>query len=481
MRYFINATILLCFSFMACCSFSTYNPEYTKIEITEFRKPDSLTLVNEDSTMASMLWRDYYTDRHLCALIDTALVRNLHLYSAILRIEQAASTVTRTKNSFFPNIDFSLSEDQRKMSNFPKPFDVHGAGLNISRWEIDLWGKLGSTKKAKLATMMQETAVMQGIKIKLIADIATLYYRLIGLDSKLQATNEIIRNSHTYLTEQELRLRGKSQSFDGLIEIPGISITRSNIAIEQAKAELFKAKSVRPGILSEIFITENAINLLLSRENTPISRSSLEDIFSTTTLQDSIYIGVPANLIRFRPDVMAAEYEVQEAFHMSDAARAALYPQLTLSASFGTFESNRTSWNDFASSLTYNLFAGITQPIFRKGELKHDKRIKDIETHRKLAAYKQTVLTACTEVSNTLMFYKMNHEKVLNLTKRYESLLKAHIYSQQLNKNNRADYLDVLAAQSQILQTRFELSDAFIEYYTRRVAIFKALGGGALQ
>lgn len=481
MKHLRNIVAFLCLVVMISCSFNTYNPQYTAIKISDYRKPDSIALVNEDSTMASMLWRDYYTDAHLGELIDTALVRNLTLYSAILHIEQAASAVTRSKSDFFPNIDFSISESQKKTYNFSKPYDVHGFELNISKWEIDLWGKLNSVKKAKLAEIMKETAVMQGIKVKLIADVATLYYRLIGLDSKLQAVNEIIENNRNYLTEQERRLHDKTPSADGIANLAGIGVTRSNIAVEQAKAELFKAKSVRPSILSEIFITENAINLLLSREKTPIKRSSIEEILSRNILSDSIYIGVPADLIRYRPDVIKAEYDVQEAFHLSDAARAALYPQFTIGASFGTFESNKSSWGDFANSLTYNLLAGITQPLFHKGELKHNKRVKEIETHRKLANYRQAVLTACTEVSNTLMFYKMNYERVVNLTKRYESLLKAQAYSQQLNRNHRADYLDVLAAQSQLLQTRFELSDAFIEYYTHRVAIYKALGGGSLQ
>lgn len=481
MKRIRNVVITLCFVLMASCSFNSYNPVYTQIEISKYRKPDSITLVSEDSSMASMVWRDYYTDRHLGELIDTALVRNITLYSAMLRIEQAASSVARSKKSFFPNVDFSISEVQKKTYNFSSPFDIHGIEFSISKWEIDLWGKLNSTKKAKLSAMMKETAVMQGVKVKLIADVAALYYRLIGLDSKLQAVNEIIDNNKAYLTEQEHRLQNGTLSNDGVINLPGIGITRSNIAIEQAKSELFKAKSIRPNILSEIFITENAINLLMSREYTPIARSTIEDILTADILSDTLYIGVPASLIRFRPDVIAAEYEVQEAFHISDAARAALYPQITLGADFGTFESNKSTWGNFSSSLTYNLFAGITQPLFRKGELKHDKRMKEIEANRKVAAYKQTVLTACTEVSNILMFYKMNHEKVVNLTKRYESLLKAQTYSRQLNKIHRADYLDVLAAQSQLLQTRFELSDAFIEYYTNRVAIFKALGGGSLQ
>lgn len=479
----ILVKVLFLYILIACvsCSFNSYNPEYTRITIPEYHKPDSLSLVNDDSTMAAILWKDYYTDKNLRNLIDTALVRNLTLYSAVLQIDKANSAISRSKGDFFPVINLNISQNQIKNHQIPYAFNSHGIGLSVSAWEMDLWGKLRSTKKARYAALLKETAVMQGVKVKLIADIASLYYRLIGLDAKLHAIDKLIENNRTYLAEQEKRLNSGHTFSNSLNDSHSIGITRTNIAVEQAKAELFKAKSVRPTISRDIFITENAINLLLSREHTVIPRSGIEDILSDSSFHDSIYIGVPANLIRFRPDVMAAEFAVQEAFNLTDAAKSAFYPTLTLNANIATEENARSSWSDFSSSIVYNMFAGITMPIFRRGELKHNKRLREIEQNQKVATFKQTVLSACTEVSNTLMFYKMNHLRIVNLTKRYESLLRARTFSQQLNKTMRADYLDVLAAQSQLLQTQLELSDAFIEFYTQRVSLYKSLGGGSLQ
>lgn len=465
------------------CSFHSYQSSFTQIEISQYRKPDSLALVNEERSVASILWQDYYEDKNLNALIDTALQRNLSLYTSILQMEKANSYIQKASSSFLPSINLRISQNEIQRNKPTYPYNQHGIGFSLTQWEVDLWGKLTSTKRAALANAMRQEAIMQGVKVKLIADVATLYFRLIGLDTKLKAANDIISKNQEYLTEQEKLIkryenemtRNKlSKETDGFI-------SRSNIAVEQAKAEVYRAKAIRPDIQAQIFITENALNLLLSRENGEIPRTPIEDILNEKTLTDSIHIGVPAELLHFRPDVMAAEYAVREAFHLKDAAQSAFYPSLNLNASIATEKNDGTSWSDFSGTIVYNLFAGITQPIFNKGNLRHNKRLRDLDSQQKLADYRHTVLKACMEVSNTLVFYQMNHTKMTNIAKRYQALQKAFEYSRQLYQKNTATYLDVLAAQSQLLQTRLDMSDAFINFYTRRIELYKVLGGGSLQ
>lgn len=474
--------LILTATLIGGCSFHSYQSAITEIEIPHYRKPDSLNMVDEERSIASMIWQDYYRDNNLRALIDSAIQRNLTLYSSFLQMEKANSYIRKANSSFWPSVDIRLSQNEIQRDNPSYAFNQHGIGLSVSQWEIDLWGKLTSSKRAAVASALRQEATMRGVKVKLIADVAMLYYRLIGLDTKLQATNDIIAKNQAYLTEQEKlivrynheRNKGKlRQSADELI-------SRSSIAVEQAKAELYRAKAVKPDIQAQIFIAENAMNLLLSREGGEIPRTRIEDILTPELLADTIHIGVPAELLHFRPDVMAAEYAVREAFHLKDAARSAFYPSLTLNASLGTEESVNSRWSDFSGTIVYNLFAGITQPLFNQGNLRHNKRLRDLESRQKLADYKQTVLGACMEVSNTLVYYQMNYSKVVNIAKRYEALRKAFDYSRELYSKNTATYLDVLAAQSQLLQTRLEMSDAFVSYYSRRVELYKALGGGAL-
>lgn len=468
------------------CLRSSFREERTAVDIAAFRHPDSLLFVSEQGTAASMLWQAYYTDRCLAALVDTALVRNLTLYGALLQVEKAAAYLDRTRAAYLPDLELRITQNQQKLAHRPRPMNVHGAGLQLSNWEIDLWGRLRHTKRAAADALLRQEAVAQGVRVKLIADVATLYYRLVGLDTKLRSVNEIIRSNEGYLAEQEAMLdRDPAPAIDpAQRRLPRSAmnradITRRDVAVEQAKAELYRAKAVRPNLESEIFITENALNLLLGRDHGVIERSPIDEVLSEQQLADTVRIGVPADLLRFRPDVMAAERAVREAFHLHDAARAARYPALTLRAAVTTEENYYASWSDFSKSVVFNLFAGLTQPLLRGGVLRHNRRVRALEAEQRVAEFRQTLLGACMEVSNTLMHYKTTHATVANLVRRYDALDRAWEYSRRLYARGQATYLDVLAAQSQLLQTRMDLSDAFIGYYTQRIALFKALGGGA--
>ena len=268
----------------------------------------------------------------------------------------------------------------------------------------------------------------------------------------MEAVQEIIVSNQAYLEEQEALLRkGTRKDTTQLViasagEGSSSALSRTHVAVEQAKAELYRAKAILPDIQSELFITENTLNLLLSRTEGEIQRADLETVIHSRALNDSIAIGIPADLIQYRPDVMLAEAKVREAFHLQDVARAALYPSLRLEVSLFSSEDLVGSWSDFPTSIVYNLFAGLIQPILSQGELRHAKRVKEIESQQRLMEFKQTVLAACTEVSNTLMYYKMNYSRFVNLAQRYAALKNALSYSQQLYRERKASYLDVLAA-----------------------------------
>ena len=468
------------------CAFHSYQPVLTKIEVPAYRQPDSLSMVKEGFTVAGIVWHDYYTDPQLAPLIDSALVRNHTLQSSLLQIQKAVSYYDKSLMAFFPSATLSLYQNQKKEHAPHVHFNEHGLGVALTNWELNLWGKLSSKRKAAFESLLQDQAAMQGVRVKLIADVATLYYRLVGLDEKLEAVQEIIVSNQAYLEEQEALLRkGTRKDTTQLViasagEGSSSALSRTHVAVEQAKAELYRAKAILPDIQSELFITENTLNLLLSRTEGEIQRADLETVIHSRALNDSIAIGIPADLIQYRPDVMLAEAKVREAFHLQDVARAALYPSLRLEVSLFSSEDLVGSWSDFPTSIVYNLFAGLIQPIFSQGELRHAKRVKEIESQQRLMEFKQTVLAACTEVSNTLMYYKMNYLRFVNLAQRYAALKNALSYSQQLYRERRASYLDVLAAQSQLLQIRLDLADAFIGYCTQRITLYKALGGGVM-
>jgi outer membrane protein TolC len=485
-----HLTIIFAALMLVGCHATSYSPKYTEVTFPHYRIPDSLSVHNDTISIASTLWQNYYKDANLRALIDEGIKNNYTLHSALLQIEKAESYFVKSKWNFAPSINIGISQHEQKRSIRENPYNEHGISLTMTNWEIDLWGKLRSTKRASIADLLAKQSSAQAVKTKLIADIATQYYRLICLDAKLQTVNDIIASNEAILSRQ-IELKEDENNMKAKQAIPlfekdkpllptilSTQISIADVAIEQTKAELYKAQATKPDIEAQIFIVENSINLLLSRHNVPITRSKLEDIISIEDVDNTIEIGVPMHLLRYRPDVMAAEYAVQEAFHLQDAAKAALYPALTIKGGFGVMGSFNATITDFPRSLVYNLFTGLTQPIFQNGALKHNKRIREIEAQQRLDSYKQTLLKACVEVSNTLVFYQQNKTKLNKLLKQHQALNRAYSYSKYLYENGQASYIDLLAAQRPMLQTKFNLAEAFTNYYINYIDLYKALGGG---
>lgn len=479
--------VLLC-TVLILTGCGTLKPSYssasTEIEILKFRIPSDSAFAYSDTVSIAgfMPWQDFYRDEHLRRLIDEGLNNNLTLHTAILQIGKSESYYTKSKSEFWPEVSVSLSQDQIKRAIRDEAYDEHGVGLRLTQWELDIWGRLRSSKKAALADLLAKQYAAQAVKVKLIADIAKHYYKLIGLDTKLATVNDIIAKGHTYLNQQ-VHLKQKHQKkqlADSGIYLTPDEVTQYTVAVEQAKVELYKAESIKPDIETEIFITENALNLLLSRSSGTIPRAKFEDLMAGRFLMDTLQIGVPSDLLHFRPDVMAAEQTVQQAFHLQDAATRSLLPTLTLSGSLATMESYNADWSHFKGSVIYNLYAGITQPLFARGRLKHNRRLRKADAEISLDNYRQTVLKACVEVSNTLVFYQRNKTKLQKLMLQNAALNSALGYSQLLYEKEKASYLDVLAAQRPMLQTRLDLADAFVKYYDYHIELYKALGGGGL-
>ena len=156
------------------CSFHSYQPALTRIEVPAYRQPDSLSMVKEGFTVAGIVWHDYYTDPQLAPLIDSALVRNHTLQSSLLQIQKAVSYYDKSLMSFFPSVTLSLYQNQKKEHAPGVHYNEHGVGIALTNWEVDILGKLSSKRKAAFESLLQDQASMQGVRVKLIADVATV-------------------------------------------------------------------------------------------------------------------------------------------------------------------------------------------------------------------------------------------------------------------------------------------------------------------
>jgi len=440
----------------------------------DFKKPDVETkkLYEHDvqldsTTLADMPWQKLFADSHLRNLIREALQNNPDLQIAIQQIKEAQANLYQTRMSFIPSLtaggDVSYNEPSDNASSFGrnggslKGNEQYSLSLSSS-WEADIWGKLSSTKRAAYAHLLQSQAVRRAVRTTLIADVANSYYNLMALDTKLQITRQTVENRKKDV-ETMKQLKASSQ------------VTGATVA--QSMANRYNAEVTIPDLKQRIQQQENALCILLGRDPGNIERSSL----SKQSIADTLEVGVPAQLLRNRPDIIAAENAFRAAFEITNNARTYFYPSLTISAQ-GGFSS--LDFNDLLQpgSVFANIIGGLTQPLFDQGRNK--ARLKTAKARQKeaLINYKNTIRNAGREVSDALNSYQHAQEKMSLRKQQIDALQKAVEYSKDLLNYGNATYTDVLTSQQNLLTAQLSQVNDKLQQLTSVVLLYRSLGGG---
>lgn len=411
--------------------------------------------------ISTLHWRDFYKDSLLVELIDSALRGNFDVKIAMARIEQASSYFKKSKASLFPTLNGSLAASYSKpdLATPQTPYFTFGAQMS---WEIDIWGKLSSAKRGKYEELLAQQNTLNAVITSLISDIAKGYYALIALDTQKIFILETIRNSETYL-ETVKELKNAAQV--------------NEVAVLQAESQLYTAKTYLPEIDHSIYVTENMLSLLMGIPPQHIKRSAIRGM-NDINFTPIVEIGVPALLLRNRPDVLAAENRLKSAMEGFNSAKAAMYPSLTLSGNISSDAAMITQWFAMPGSLLYGVVGGLAQPIFNSRALKTQKEIAYQEYQISAYQFQTSVLNAGVEVSNALSSLKANKEKVVYISKQSEALAKAYEYSLELLVNGYANYLDVLSAQDGMFNARIKLIKGLQDCANDHIDLYRALGGG---
>ncbi len=411
--------------------------------------------------IADIDWREFYQDPLLRELIDSALLHNFDMKVAVARIEQASAYFKQGKSAFFPSLGANASAGYTKPDLASSQTPYFSLGANLS-WEIDIWGKISSAKRGKYEALLAQESTKNAVRTKLISDISKAYYTLVMLDTEKKFIEETIRNREEYLaTIKELKKAAQV----------------TEVAVLQAEAQLMVAKTYLPDIQHTIFQTENTISLLMGVPPMEIKRctvETLEDIHFPRVEQT----GVPAALLRNRPDVLAAEHSLKSALEGFNSAKAAMYPSLNITGNISTDAAQISQWFAMPGSLLYGVFAGLTQPIFQGRALRTQKDVAYQEYQISAINFQESVLSAGTEVSNLLSALKADKEKVIYMTKQTIALDKAYEYSVELLINGYANYLDVLSAQEGLFNSKIALIMGLQECINDNIDLYRALGGG---
>lgn len=451
----IIITVIFMAGITSCAVTKQYTPQQTAVKGL-YRDNDETDTTN----MASLHWKEIFTDTLLQQLISTGINQNLNLQAAYSRIRQAAATYEQSRLQFLPalgadpTVAFAGSSDPQAIGKAVTN-SLYQTTLTAS-WEADIWGKLKSAKRASLANLLQAEANARAIQTSLVAGIASSYYTLLALDQQLAITQESVKNwQKTVDIMKELKTAN----------------TVTGAAIVQSEASKYAVSVTIPDLKRSIRETENQLNLLLGNVPGPVSRATLDNQHPVTLLQT----GVPAQLLANRPDVQAAEHNLRYYFELTNVARSYFYPSLTLSASAG-YASLSSFWG--VGSWLSNLTAGLSQPVFNQGVNKARLRAAREQQQQAALNFKNTVLTAGEDVSNAMYSYQMAGQKAADRNLQLENLRKSVEYTQELVRYGFANYTEVLTAQQNLLIAQLNKVSDREQQLLAIVSLYRALGGG---
>jgi len=415
------------------------------------------TTITDTTSIATLPWRQLFPDTLLQTLIQEGIDNNLDLKIAVTRMRQAEANLRQSKAAFFPSLDANAGASLQKTAGSPSTHNYQ-AYLS-STWQVDLWGKLRSTKRAALAALMQSDAFRRDVQTQLVANIAGNYYTLLGLDQQLKITLATIGNrKEDVITTKALK---ESDVLTGA-------------AVMQSQANLYSAEVTLPDIRQNIRNTENTICLLLGRNPGAIPRDSLYNVPIPTDLKT----GLPAQLLANRPDVQEAEDQLRYYTELTNVARTYFYPALTITGQGGLSSGNLSHFFD-ASAFFGNIVGGLTQPIFNNGLNRQRLEVAKAQQQEFLLTFQKTLLTAGQEVSNALYDYQAATEKIDIRKKQLHFLEKSVEFTKELMKYNaNTNYTDVLTSEQNLLSAQINSIDDRLQQLEAVITLYASLGGG---
>lgn len=429
-------------------------------------------LANVDSnSIGTLPINEFFANADIRAVIDSAIEKNIDLQIAIKNIQAADLLFKRAKLGNLPQLNLQVTANSSRPSDnslnglsasqFLKATHIedYNAGLALS-WEADIWGKISKQKEAAYAGYLQTAEVKKAVQTRIVATVATSFYRLLLLDAQLD-----IAQKNLDLSSNTLKMV-RQQFQAGQV---------TSLAVQQTEAQQLKASQLIPQISQEINVQENVLSELLGKFPSTVVRAKT---LAALTIPANLTIGVPATMLATRPDVKSFELGLRVANAKVGVANASLYPSLTISASAGLNSFTASNWFNIPASLFGIVGAGITQPIFYRKELKTQFELAKVEREKSVLLFRQAVIGAVVEVSN-------EQSKLENLKKEYviaqnriNTLQSAVKNADLLFKSGMANYLEVITAQANLLQGELDLASLKTAQLNTSVELYRALGGG---
>lgn len=453
-------------------------PKVTTKE-NEVALPEQFTTSSTQDTISSaqIKWKDYFDDKNLLELIEETLNNNKELQIVLQKVAMAQNEIQVRKGEYLPNVGLGVSGDVDKVGEFtrngaveqnlaikegkefPDPLTNIAVGV-YSTWEVDLWKKLRNAKKV---AYLEYLATQEGKNLlitNLIAEVADSYYELLALDSQLANL------------EKNIAIQKNALEIVKLLKESGRT---TSLAVKRFEAEVQKNQSELYNIQQEIIETENKINFLVGRLPQPIKRDASQFLETEPTF---VRLGIPSQLLENRPDVRKAQFELEAAKLNIKVAKANFYPSLGIKAGLGFEAFNPEFLLESPASLFYRASGELIAPLVNRNAIKAYYKNASAKQIQTAYEYEQTLLNAYIEVLNLV-------SKIDNLENNYDlknqqvaSLDESVEISNLLFQSARADYMEVLLTQRDVLEAKMALIETRKKQLTTMVQLYRALGGG---
>ena len=431
----------------------------------EFRASPAGT--SDGQSIANLNWFEVFSDEQLQKLIQTSLAQNYDLRDAVARVDAARASLGITRSYQYPTFGAGGSITGAQLSrngavNIPtgsRERTYGSAFLSLFPYEIDLWGRLRRSTEAAKAEMLAEDWNRKAVISTLVSDVATAYFNLLEQDMELAIARSTLESR-----EESLRII-KLQAEAGLV---------TDLDLRQAEQLVYGAAQSIPGTEQQIEQIENQISLLEGKNPGPVTRGR-----SLTEQQTppAVPAGLPSSLLERRPDIRAAEQNLIAANANIGVAKAAYFPQLTLTGDAGYSSASLSSLFKGANSM-WSFAPNLTLPIFTAGRTASGVKLAKAQQQSALAQYENTIQSAFRDVSDALIAY----QKVREVRVQRELLVKAVQDRKRLAYRRFQDGVDTmlnaLNSDQDLFTAELSLAQVRLDEVLSLVQLYKALGGG---
>ena len=413
----------------------------------------------DTAALASDWWR-LFGDTVLDNLVQRALENNRDVAVAASRVEEARQNLGVVRAQYLPQVGIGVTAEGEYTPQ-TKIVQTYAVEPSLS-WEIALFGQLRNAKRAARAQIASSEWALRGVRLSLAAEVATTYFTLLEYERDLA----IARRSCT--------LRRESAALIDSMFRYGMS---DGVALEQARSLVYTAEADIPQYCRAVEQTWLSMGILLGETPSRARLSGAGLRLLTDYRPADIPVGLPSELLKRRPDIRQAHFNMLQAAAQAGQARSARFPSISLTAKGGVASSSikgLTAANPWA----WDALGSVAEPIFGFGKLRNAERAAMAAYTQSAKTYEQTVLTAFADVEKALVAiatYRSQTERTGELVLSNDRIA---TMTRALYRSGLSDYLDVIDAERSLYQSQMSHVNLVVQQYINYVTLCKALGGG---